>query len=438
VSFWIHAAAAKHPDRVAIESPERSLTYAELSSAAIGAAGALRRLGADAGSRVALALPAGPEFVIALHGCLLLGAAAVPVDLRLSELERAERMGGADVVVTEPLGAARVGMPSVSGGGQAVAVMHTSGTTAAPKRVELSDGNFLASALGSAVALGLDPAERWLCPMPLTHVGGLSIPIRSAIYATTAVLHGRFDTDAVLGELMDGGRRITLVSLVPTMLARLLDAHAPLHEYRAIVVGGAPLPAALRRRALDAGAPVVDAYGLSETGGGVVVDGRPIPGADVRRGDGDEILLRGPMVMRGYRFDPDGTRRVLDADGWLHTADVGAWDDDGAVRVVDRRRDLVITGGVNVSPTTVEQTLGEHPDIVDVCVAGAPDADWGERVVAFIVTRAGSPAPSLDELRAFARDRLRAAELPRQVVVVDAIPRTAGGKARRGQLPAPV
>ena len=225
MSSWVTAAAARRPDRVAVESPERSLSYEQLRHAVIGAAAELQARGVGLGSRVALALPAGVDFLIAFHGCLVAGAVAIPIDLRLNEAERARRMAGAEVVVSEPLAQNPLNMPVASSGDPPVAVMHTSGTTAAPKQVLLTQVNFLASALGSAVALGLDQDERWLCPMPLTHVGGLSIPIRSAIYGTTTVvLHGRFDTEAVLPELMDPARRITLVSLVPTMLARLLDA----------------------------------------------------------------------------------------------------------------------------------------------------------------------------------------------------------------------
>src|SRR5262249_7318544 len=157
--------------------------------------------------------------VIALHACLLACAAAVPIDLRLSDAEREQRLAGAEVIVSEPLAQVPLRDAGFFAGDPDVAIMHTSGTTAAPKPVVVSHSNFMASALGSAIALGLDPAERWLCPMPLTHVGGLSIPIRSVIYATTAVLHDRFDADAVLDELMDPARRITMVSLVPTMLA---------------------------------------------------------------------------------------------------------------------------------------------------------------------------------------------------------------------------
>jgi acyl-CoA synthetase (AMP-forming)/AMP-acid ligase II len=141
--------------------------------------------------------------------------------------------------------------------------------------------------------------------------------------------------------------------------------------------------------------------------------------------------------MRGYRDDPEATAAVLGEDGWLHTGDVGRRDDDGSIHLVDRRRDLVITGGVNVSPTAVEGVLGDHPQVADVCVAGTPDEQWGERVVAFVVPRPGVAPPSVDALRDFARARLRAAELPREVVVVDVIPRSPSGKVHRRSLPTP-
>ena len=204
MAYWIHTAAGKQPGRAAIEGPARTLTYSELSAGAIGAAGALQRLGVRSGDRVALALPSVEDFAVALHGCLLARAVAVPIDLRMTEpSERARRRGRAGRV--RAAGGRRRGTATADDRDPAVAVMHTSGTTAAPKPVALTYGNWLANALGSAVALGLDPAERWLCPMPLTHVGGLSIPIRSAIYATTAVVHGRFDTDGVLERADEPG-----------------------------------------------------------------------------------------------------------------------------------------------------------------------------------------------------------------------------------------
>ncbi len=148
-----------------------------------------------------------------------------------------------------------------------------------------------------------------------------------------------------------------------------------------------------------------------------------------------EILVRGPMVMRAYRLDPERTASVFHADGWFHTGDVGEIDIDAdgtrRVRVVDRLHDLVITGGVNVSPTEVEGVLARHPEVDDVCVIGLPDDEWGETVTAFVVPRAGSSAPTLDELRAYAREHLSGPKLPRAVRIVDAIPRTASGKPLR-------
>ncbi|HWC12846.1 MAG TPA: fatty acid--CoA ligase family protein, partial [Acidimicrobiales bacterium] len=220
-------------------------------------------------------------------------------------------------------------------------------------------------------------------------------------------------------------------SLVPTTLARCLDAGVDLRRFRCILVGGAPLPADLRRRAEAAGAAVVDSYGLTETWGGVVYDGRPLDGIQVRLEQDGEILFRGPMVMKGYRLRPDATAAALSPDRWLHTGDVGVRGDDGRLRVVDRKRDLVLSGGVSVSPTEVEAVLRRHPGVADVAVTGVADPEWGERVVAHVVAADPARPPSLAELRESAARQLSAAKLPRQVVLVKAIPRTAGGKVRR-------
>jgi len=256
---------------------------------------------------------------------------------------------------------------------------------------------------------------------------------RSYVTGVPCTVHDTFDIARVGASPRTEGTSI--VSLVPTTLRRMLDAGAPLHEFRRVIVGGAPCPATLRARAEAHGVRVVDAYGLSETWGGFALDGLPIAGAGVRLADHDEILVRGAMVMRGYRLDPARTSEVLTRDGWLHTGDVGVLD-DGRLRVVERLKDLVITGGVNVSPTEVEGVLMTHPDVQDVCVVGVPDDEWGERVVAFVVPSAGA-SPTLDDLRAHARERLSAAKLPREVRVVETIPRTASGKPLRRLLRGP-
>jgi O-succinylbenzoic acid--CoA ligase len=323
-------------------------------------------------------------------------------------------------------------------GGQPVpagtaAVVTTSGTTGTPKAVELTVTGREAIGRGFAAALGVHDDERALVCLPLHHVAGLAILGRARVSGAAITVHAGFDLDAVAAA--PRAERATNVSVVPTMLRRLLDAGAPVAEYRTIIVGGAPTHPALRRRAEAAGARVVDAYGLSETWGGIVLDGEPLPEAEARLSESSEVLLRGPMLMRGYRHHPADTAAAFTPDGWFRTGDLGEWSRDGRLRVVDRARDIVISGGVNVSPSAVEAVLAEHPDVGDVCVAGRPDAEWGERVVAYVVPRPGGRVPALDALREFARDRLAAAQLPRQVVAVDAIPRTAGGKARRRELP---
>ncbi|HEX4282999.1 MAG TPA: AMP-binding protein, partial [Solirubrobacteraceae bacterium] len=420
--------ADRQPDRVALETPERSLTYAELRDAAV-AAGGLR-----GARRVAIALPAGVDFVIAVHACLVAGAAVVPIDLRLGEAEQEQRLAGADVVVSQPLRRSAPG--DLAAGDLAagdlecvdrdtpVAVMHTSGTTAAPKPVVLTHGNFLASAVGSAVALGLDPAERWLCPMPLTHVGGLSIAIRSAIYATTAVVHGRFDTDAVLSELMDPTRRITLVSLVPTMLARLLDAGLERPPtLRWALLGGGPIAPALVTRAEAAGVPVAPTYGMTEACSQIATFGWPLAGVDLRVADDGEVLVRGPVVSAG----------ALAADGWLHTGDLGRLDSRSRLEIAGRKADTIVTGGENVAPAEVEAVLLEHPAVADAAVHPRVHPEWGEAVVATVVLRDGGVAAP-EELRTHCAARLAGFKVPKVVEFADVLPRTASGKLLRRQL----
>src|SRR6202161_4497887 len=264
---WLQRAARVCPQRVALDTLVGRVTYAELASGAARCADQLSAGGAHRGERVAIALPAGLDFACALHACMLLGAVAVPVDLRLSASERAAVASDCVVSVERPLaidiaeGAALATQARHDLDATAV-VIHTSGTSSAPKPIELTYGNLLWSALGSAVALGLDADERWLCALPLSHVGGLSILVRSAIYGTTAVVHERFETDRALRALRE--QDVTLVSLVATTLARLLDAgleHPP--ALRCALTGGGPVPAALAERASAAGVPVSMAYGLT-------------------------------------------------------------------------------------------------------------------------------------------------------------------------------
>ena len=201
-----------------------------------------------------------------------------------------------------------------------------------------------------------------------------------------------------------------------------------------MLLGGAPAPAWLLERAAANGASVVRTYGLTETFGGVAHDGHPLDGVDLAITADGEITVRGPMVLRRYRLDPAATRSAL-RGGWLHTGDLGRIGPDGRLEVLGRRDDLVITGGVSVHPAEVEAVLLRHPDVADVAVGGAPDREWGERLVAYVVPADQRRPPSLDDLRAFARERLAAARAPRELVLVDGLPRTPSGKLLRRLLP---
>jgi o-succinylbenzoate---CoA ligase len=417
VQAWLPRAAERHREATALVADGRTLSYAALLDAADTAARRLHARGARAGDRVGIALPPGAAFAVALHGCLRLGAVAVPVDLRLGDEERAARTGTCAATVDAPLDGPEDDAPlgDAHDLDAVAAVIHTSGTTGAGRPIELTYGNWLWSALGSAVALGLDPEERWLSALPLAHVGGLSILLRSSIYGTTAVVHPAFDLDAVLDEL----GRATLVSLVPTPLARLLDAG--LREpprLRAVLLGGGPIPPVLLERAGRAGVPVVSTYGLTEACSQVTTLGAPLFCSRVRLAPDREILVGGPTVASA-------------AGPTLATGDLGEWSSDGALRVIGRKADTIISGGENVAPAEVEAVLEAHPDVFEAAVHGRADPVWGEAVVATVVADDDVEA---DELRAWCAARLASYKVPKEIAFTTALPRTGSGKLLRKDL----
>jgi O-succinylbenzoic acid--CoA ligase len=395
----------------------RALTYAELHAAADRCARRLSGLGVREGDRVATTLHPGLDFCELLHALPRLGAALEPLDPRVRAPE-----GG--LVVTRPLDGPEDASARLRDEVDPQAVhtlIRSSGTTGEPRAVELTYANQAASALAAADAVGAEPGDRWLCPLPLHHVGGLGVLIRSVINGTTALIHERFEAGRVRAALEAG--EATLVSLVPTMLARLRDAglrEAP--GLRAVALGGGPVAPDLLDWAAASGIPVVPVYGMTETSSQVVagIPGRALRGAEVRVAADGELLVRGPMVARGE----------LSNDGWLHTGDSGRIDAEG-VHVTGRIKELIVTGGEKVSPSAVEAALAGHPAVADAGVKGVPDGEWGEAVTAFVVLR--SPAAP-EELRDWCRARLRPHEVPKRVVPVGELPRNAAGKLVRGRL----
>ena len=374
---------------------------------------------------VAVALPPvdAAEHVAQLWGR---GDAVSVLDVTAPEQERESRLKVIDPThVLDEHGLRAVGGTPPAAGVSAVVV--TSGTAAEAKAVELTFAGMRAAAEATHEVIGIEPDDRWLAAVPLHHVAGLAIVARSWVTGIPLTVLDRFTPQAVA----EAAGLCTLVAVVPTMLARTLDAYAPMDRFRTILLGGGPIPTDLWRRAQNASAPVVTTYGMTETWGGVVYDGRPLPGVAVDLDEDGEILLDGPMLMRGYRHDAEATEAAFTDDGWFRTGDVGTFLGNGELRVMDRKKDLVITGGVNVSPSAVEDALHDLPSIAEVCVAANPDPTWGERVVAYVVPADASAPPSLEDLQHHVRDRLSNPELPRRLVLVDEIPRNANGKPLR-------
>lgn len=294
-------------------------------------------------------------------------------------------------------------------------VVATSGTTGEPRGAVLTSEAVQAAALTTSAALEVDPGrDRWLACLPLAHVGGLSVVTRALATGTSLTVVPRPEPAAVEAEARTGA---TLVSLVATTLGRI-DAAL----FRRILVGGSAAPA-------ERPANVVATYGMTETGGGVVYDGRPLPGVEVRTIDG-ELQVRGPMLLRAYR---DGTD-PRDGEGWFPTGDAGSVAADATVAVVGRMAEVIVTGGEKVWPAPVEAVLARHPSVADVAVTGRPDPEWGDCVVAVIVPTDPAEPPSLDGLRDWAKQHLPAYAAPRELVLVPSLPRTALGKLRRADL----
>ena len=426
MDLWLFSNEGSRP---ALVADGRTLTYTQLAEAADRTARRLAARGVGAGDRVAVLLPPGVEFAAVVHALPRLGAVLVPVNTRLSSSERDRVIAdaGARLVVEEPPAGdeADVELCTTADADAPHCVIYTSGTTARPKPVVLTYGNHLASAGASAANLGVDPDDAWLGVLPLFHVGGLQVLLRSAIYGTTAVIEPGFDVDRVR-TLLEGGH-VTLASFVATMVARLREAgwtEAP--RLRAALVGGGPVPRELLEWAAERGLPLLQTYGMTETASQIVTasgpdaPALPLPGVELRTTDEGELLVRGPMVAQS----------AVAGDGWLHTGDRGTIGADGSVQIEGRIGDTIVTGGENVAAAEVEEALLSHPAVRDAAVVGRSDPEWGQIVTAYVV----ADGVTDDELIAHARERLAGYKLPKAIHRRDELPRNAAGKLVRARL----
>jgi O-succinylbenzoic acid--CoA ligase len=435
---WLAQRAQSCPDRIALIADGESMTYAELEEEASHAARRLSAWGVRRGATVAMNMDPGKGKIILVHALMKTGAVLLPISPKLSPEERAKAVESGEVSVDldepEKLTRTEADMPLL--GEHDMSDPHcrilTSGSTGRPHTVSLTYGNHLFSAMGSAFNIGVDPSDRWLCALPTSHISGLSIVMRSVIYGTAMVLKDEFSPEAVASAIEDDG--VTVISMVSTMLLRLLDEGVDLSAPRAILIGGGPVPPSALSEALDRGAKVIQTYGLTETCSQVTTlevaearrkigsVGRPLLTSHLRIQAG-EILVQGPTVSAG----------ALDADGWLHTGDLGWIDDDGFVFVQGRTDEMIITGGENVIPAEVEDVLVQHPEIIEAAVVGRPDPEWQQAVTAVIVARDGVEI-SLEELRVHCEGKLAPYKVPKRLEVVTELPRTPSGKLFRAGL----
>ena len=458
------------PDHPALLYESQGWTYSELNHWVSGVCARLDRRGVRAGDRVAVLLPNRPEYVVIVHSLVRLDAVLVPLNVRLTQAELAEllpraqvdwlvtdRPGEADGLLPENrrLSSADLVLPADEEAPEWYSreitldrewgILFTSGTSGQVKGAVLTLGNVYFSAMSSASRLGSFPDDRWMLGMPLYHIGGLSIVFRCTMYGTTVVLLDGFEPDEITDVLLR--QRVTMLSLVPTMLRKIMDLPGfdGLPGYvRLVLLGGAAARDDLVAQALAYGLPIALTYGLTEAASQVATAlpaavrekpgsvGRPLYQTDLRIvnelgellsvGEYGEIQVKGPTVMKGYLGTPPQT-------GWLHTGDIGCLDEDGDLYVVQRRSDLIVSGGENVYPAEVERILRKHPMIADVCVVGLPDEIWGQRVAALVVP--SDAALTVAELERFMKTRLAGHKRPRTIDFVSELPCTASGKISR-------
>jgi O-succinylbenzoic acid--CoA ligase len=468
------------PERTALvdaDGGERR-TYRELDAAVDSVATALAQRLGDGGTRVATLVDTRPAVARLLFGAMRLGVTLAPLNVELDAgvLRSQLRTLEADLLVcereTEPLAADIADCPVVSVDdpatdsvsslesrqGSAVdpvtldrdetaLVLFTSGTTSDPKGVRLTMGNIVASATASAFRLGVDPTDRWLVCLPTYHMGGLAPLVRSALYGTAVVVQRGFDPERTAAAMVDYG--VTGVSLVPTLVQRLLDSGwDPPESLRFVLLGGGPASPELVERSRERGVPVCPTYGMTETASQIATAlpqtafdhegtvGQPLINTDVSVLDGGEptapgergeLAVSGPTVTPGY-LDDDHTAAAFDDDGF-HTGDIGYRDTAGRLWVVGRADDRIVTGGENVAADAVATVIRDCPSVRDAAVVGLPDEEWGQRVAALVVGDADR-----ETVFAHCRAELADYEVPKTVAFADELPRTASGTVDRAAL----
>ncbi len=476
---WLAIRAGATPDGVAIAAAgdvQTAVSYEELNERVEVVAGRLAAESVGVDDRLAVCLETRAAYITLVHAALRLGAVLVPLEATLTADELTDRLRRVDPALvvcsadTEPAIQRATEAPVVtvdapSAGSRCLTdvqpepfdlpaweledplvVMFTSGSTGRPKGVILTQQNVLASATASAFRLGVQPDDCWHICLPMAHMGGLAPVYRSVLYGTTVAVQRGFQAERTLQVLRDANA--TAISVVPTMLERMLDTGS-FPPLRFVLVGGAACPPSLLKRAFDRDIPVAPTYGLTEAASQVATArpqtarrypesvGPPVMFAEVRvvddsgvvcdRGERGELIVNGPMVSPGYL---DETTPIGQQSGGLRTGDRGHRDDAGRIYIHGRLDDTIVTGGENVDPTEVRDVIESFADVAACAVVGLSDDTWGERVAALVVPTANTTI-SIESLQARSREQLADYKAPRTIAVVDALPRTASGTIDR-------
>ena len=488
------ATAQAHPDKVAIKLDDAELTWSQLHGLAAQAAGAMRQAGLEPGDRVALILPNVPAFPVLFYGALLAGGTVVPMNplLKSGEIEyffsdsgaklafvwgdfMSEAVAGAESLDTKVIQSGPVGptdedlppgepiaTPVERADDDTAVILYTSGTTGRPKGAELTHRNLdLNAKRSSADIMRMLPEDVIMGCLPLFHVFGLTCGLNAAVRCgATLTLIPRFDPAKALEVVQRD--KVTIFQGVPTMYGAMLHhpdaATADTSSLRVCVSGGSALPEQTMREFEEKfDAQILEGYGLSETSPVASFNmldrptkpgtiGRAIPGCemklidadgnDVPAGDGvGEIAIRGDNVMKGYWGKPEETEAAI-PDGWFRTGDLATVDDDGYYTIVDRKKDLIIRGGMNIYPREVEEVLYTHPDVVECAVVAVPHPELGEDVGAAVSLKPGSTA-TLEDVQQYVKERIAAYKYPRQIWQLDELPKGPTGKILRRSVSPP-
>jgi o-succinylbenzoate---CoA ligase len=446
---WLRIQAEKSPDNAALISGEKITTFGDLFARAGELAESLAGRGISAGSHVAVACRNSEKAVELIHALLLLRSVIVPINIRLTEndIERYISFAECSDVITDNT-IDTLGPAKHQSSRNALLLMFTSGTTGDPKCAEITHENVFYNAVATKLRLGVSGDDSWLLSLPLYHIGGISIVLRSVLYGIPVIVPSNPDTDSIIEAIY--AHTPSMMSFVPTMMYRIVERGVnPIPSHRSVLLGGGPVSKDLFNRFTGDGWKIAMTYGATEASSQITTKhpldeknpgsaGMPLPGTNVRiiqedetevpPGTEGEITVRSPSLMRGYYRRPDMTEKVI-RDGWYHTGDYGYCTEDGYLYVVSRRDDLIVSGGENVNPVEVEHVLREHPSIADVCVFPYPDDEWGEIVACAIVIRGGDI--NLENIKRFVTGKIPSFMIPKRIFIVERLPYNEYGKVNR-------